>query len=181
MKKHSASSSKAFTLTNRVRNFVGTKGCEHGFTLIELLVTIALIGVIATFLLANFNAARTRSRDTQRKSDLRNITSALRLYYNDLGVYPASDSNYTILGCGTGGTASCSWGGSWTATVNSQTNTYMSVMPSDPKSPQTYRYSRVNLDDYILQACLENQSDDKGKTTTDTTWCPSSWMYEVKP
>jgi len=58
------------------------------FTLIELLVVMALIGTLATLLLANFNAARERARDAQRKSDLRNIQTALRLYYNDYGIFP---------------------------------------------------------------------------------------------
>ena len=71
---------------------------RKGFTLIELLVVISLIGVLTTLVLANLNAARERGRDAQRKADLRNIQTALRLFYNDQGGFPTSN-NGQILGC----------------------------------------------------------------------------------
>ena len=63
---------------------------KKGFTLIELLVVVSLLGVLATLVIANLNSARERTRDATRKSDLRNIQTALRLYYNDKGTYPQS-------------------------------------------------------------------------------------------
>lgn len=155
-----------------------------GFTLIELLVSIAIIGILATLALANFNAARQRGRDAQRKADLRNVQTALRTYYNDNGSYPTSNTANQIVGCGpkTARTA-CPWGGAW---ATSEGQTYMGTLPRDPLDQATttaydYRYVRSDPDIYTLQACLENKSDEKGKTTTDTGWCPSGWMYEVKP
>ena len=155
---------------------ISKKSRLTGFTLIELLVVIALIGILSTLLLANFNAARQRSRDAQRKSDLRNIQTALRLYYNDFSIYPTHNTNGQIMGCGSEGAALCGWGEEWSAggTV------YMSSLAKDPISSQIYKYTRVDLDTYTLQACLENKSDDKGQTTS-TDWCPSGWMYQVQP
>ena len=69
---------------------------NKGFTLVELLVVISLIGILSTLVIANLNSARERARDAQRKSDLRNIQTALRLYYNDNAGYPAS-SSYNIV------------------------------------------------------------------------------------
>ena len=149
---------------------------RKGFTLIELLVVIALIGILSTLILANLNSARERSRDVQRKSDLRNIQTALRLYYNDVGGFPASNSSYSILGCGSGGTSACSWGSAWIK----GTTTYMNILPSDPLISQSYRYTRTDSETYTIEACLENKSDDKGVVTTDTTWCSSGWKYQVK-
>lgn len=153
-----------------------------GFTLIELLVVISLIGIIATFLLANFNAARERGRDAQRKADLRNLQTALRLYYNDNGGYPPSNASFQIMGCGTkAAPAACNpaWGGTWALTGGP---TYMSVMAKDPLSPTPdYRYVQTDSDNYTLTACLENLSDDKGKTDASATWCPTLYVYEVKP
>ena len=61
-----------------------------GFTLIELLVVIAIIGILTTFLVANFVGVKSRARDGQRKSDLRNIQAALEIYRSDKSVYPSS-------------------------------------------------------------------------------------------
>lgn len=134
---------------------------RKGFTLIELLVVIALIGILSTLILANLNSARERSRDVQRKNDLRSIQTALRLYYNDAGGYPASLP---------------AWGSPWVV----GTTTYMNAVPSDPLSSQSYRYTQTDSDTYAIEACLENKSDDKGVATSDTTWCSSGWKYQVK-
>jgi len=148
---------------------------KKGFTLIELLVVIALIGILSTLVLANLNSARERSRDVQRKSDLRNIQTALRIYYNDLGGFPDSNASYAILGCGALGTTACSWGAEWSV----GTTVYMSLLPTDPQPSQSYRYIQTDMDTYALEACLENKSDDKGVVTADTTWCSSGWKYVV--
>ncbi len=144
---------------------------NKGFTLVELLVVVSLIGILATLVLANLNSARERARDAQRKSDLRNIQTALRLYYNDLGEYPAS-SGTDIVACD----GTCVWGNIW----QNNSITYMGTLPPDPLSTQAYRYTYVDDDNYILEACLENKSDDKGVATA-AAWCPSGWKYVVNP
>ncbi len=156
---------------------ISKKSKLTGFTLIELLVVVALIGILSTLLLANFNAARQRSRDTQRKSDMRNTQTALRLYYNDLGAFPEGSDSGQIMGCGSDGTALCDWGEEWSV----GSTVYMSSLVKDPIPSLVYKYVQIDLDTYTLQACLENKSDDKGQTTSDTDWCPSGWMYQVQP
>src|SRR3989344_3151289 len=63
-----------------------------GFTLIELLVVIAIIGMLASVVLASMSGVRERARDTRRLQDLRNIQTALELYYTDNKHYPYSCS-----------------------------------------------------------------------------------------
>jgi general secretion pathway protein G len=137
----------------------------NGFTLVELLVVVSLIGVLATLILANLNAARERARDAQRKSDLRNIQTALRLYYNDNNAYaPAAE-------------ISAAWGTTW----SKNGVTYMNVLPKDPLSPtQDYVYTYVDTDNYTLMACLENKSDSKCVTVLSGV-CASTCKYEVSP
>lgn len=150
---------------------------KKGFTLIELLVVVALIGVLTTLVLANFNAARKRGRDAQRKSDLKNISTALRLYYNDYGKYPNNDANSQIAGCGVNAADPCVWGTSFQAGSQS----YMTILPDDPLPNVTYRYTRTDLDNFILSSCLENLSDEQGQADTGATWCPTQYVYEVRP
>lgn len=151
---------------------------SKGFTLIELLVVISIIGILATLVSANLNSARARARDSERKSDMRSISTALRLYFNDYGKYPLSDSSSNILGCGAAGTALCTYGTAWTAGTGP--TTYMSKIPTEPTTGQLYRYTYVSDDSYLLQACLENKSDTSGIATA-TNWCPSGWMFQIQP
>lgn len=128
----------------------------QGFTLVEILVVMMIIGVIASMLLVNFQDARTRSRDSVRKADLRQVKSALQLYYNDYQQFPDSNGG-SILGCGVGAGGQCSWGGAFAA----DGTTYMNALPLDPlnSGDYVYEYTNVDADTYTLSVSLENASD----------------------
>lgn len=119
---------------------------KKGFTLIELLIVIAIIGILTALVTTNLQAARSRARDTRRKSDLRAVEQSLRLYYNDNKSFPTTD-NFP------------SWGGPFTV----GSTIYMSSLPIDPSStssaPTSYSYDSTNDDKYLLVATLENTSD----------------------
>lgn len=61
---------------------------KKGFTLIELLVVIAIIGVLSTLAIVALGAARTKARNVKRVADIKQIGTALELYYSDNGNYP---------------------------------------------------------------------------------------------
>lgn len=119
---------------------------QKGFTLVELLIVIAIIGVLAALLMSNFIGVRQRARDAQRKSDLKQVQSALELYRSDLGLYPTTnnfpscDSSLPVAG----------------------TTIYMQKIPCDPSSGYNnggnYSYTSDGSS-YSLSACSENSSD----------------------
>ena len=61
---------------------------SKGFTLIELLVVVAIIGILATIVIASLNSARVKARDATRDADIKNIQTALEIYHLDNGQYP---------------------------------------------------------------------------------------------
>jgi type II secretion system protein G len=144
-----------------------------GFTLIELLVVIAIIGALSALIFPNFMGARERARDTQRKSDLKQIQKALEMYKLDQTIpsYPANLPTYSYCWSSTGYSETCPAGA----------NIYISKFPADPSSPSTkpYFYSPINLT-YTLAACLENKADSEGTTCPALGYsCASSLCYIV--
>lgn len=68
----------------------------RGFTLIELLVVISIISILATILLLQLGIARGKARDAKRIADVGQIRSALELYFDNNGGWPAQ-TDMTIL------------------------------------------------------------------------------------
>ena len=132
---------------------------SKGFTLMELIVVISIIGVLAALLLVNFQSARERARDAARKSDLRQIKSALRLYYNDAQEYPLDNGSGQINTCGAGNNSPCVWGVDEFSFSNI---VYMGYLPADPVNtpPYEYAYTRLGQDEFTLETYLENASDE---------------------
>jgi len=65
---------------------------RQGFTLIELLVVIAIIGLLSTLSVVALNNARAKARDANRISDVKQMQTALELYFNDCNGYPNYDA-----------------------------------------------------------------------------------------
>lgn len=149
---------------------------RKGFTLIELLVVISIIGVLATLIIANFNAARSRARDAQRKSDLREIKAALMMYHNDFGEFPEDDSD-KIKACGVPPTTTFAWGSEFKC----DDMVYMKILPEDPlnSDPHLYKYEKVSDDDFYLWATLENKGDSDIEKTHDRCTNKGDYTYVV--
>ena len=126
---------------------------KKGFTLIELLVVIAIIGLLSTLAVVALNTARTKSRDAKRISDVKQIQTALELYYADKGNYPTlvapgaalGAGNYTVL-CSTGWSGAACGGGA---------TTYMGQVPKDPGST-SYTYVSADGTTYSIAFTLES-------------------------
>ena len=108
---------------------------ERGFTLIELLVVIAIIGLLSTLAVVALNNARQKSRDARRLSDVKQIQTALELYFNDAGAYPAA------LG----------------TTIATGSVTYMNIVPTNP-NPQADGTSCASFGNYTYATQTSNSS-----------------------
>ena len=101
----------------------GTNEKQRGFTLIELLVVIAIIGTWPVWSLS-LNGAREKARDARRKSDLRQLKTALELYNGDNQAYPGSNGAY----------ANCTDLSQMAAVFQPAGGTpYIRTIPKDPK------------------------------------------------
>jgi len=104
---------------------------KKGFTLIELLVVIAIIGLLSTIVMVSLNTARMKARDTKRKGELKQIATALEMYYDAYGRYPPFRPSNSC-----GGTRS-DWATSYCSLANWLTTDddflkFLSTVPKDP-------------------------------------------------
>lgn len=123
---------------------------KKGFTLIELLVVIAIIGLLSTLAVVALGSARQKARDSKRTSDLKQMQTALELYYTDNNEYPTTASTST-LGTGDFACLNNSTSG-WLATGCAAP--YMGLVPSDPGTG-SYTYQSTDGSTYNISATLE--------------------------
>ncbi len=130
---------------------------KQGFTLIELLVVIAIIGLISTLSIIALNGARSKSRDSRRVSDIKQMQAALELYYNDRYSYPPGENvdiaNKCLDSNELGFNTSCTAGALL----------YITTIPSTPQPNGDKEYTYSNTDDnkartYKLEYSLENST-----------------------
>lgn len=93
---------------------------QRGFTLIELLVVIAIIGILATIVLVSLSGAREKARDAQRQSDIRQISLAMEMYYDDGQAYPTGAAMPISIG------------------------SYLPSVPTDPLGSGSYIYGWID-------------------------------------
>ncbi len=64
------------------------KNSKKAFTLVEMLIVVTIIGILSAALIPRLQGAQAGARDAARQSDLRQISSATQMYYNDRGHFP---------------------------------------------------------------------------------------------
>lgn len=138
---------------------------KPGFTLIELLVVIAIIALLATFAVVSLNSARSRARDSKRLSDIKQMHTALELYFNVYNRYPIATTAATAYSVLSGN-------------GSSGLGDFLSPIPQNPTPlnndecnqffiesmggiPPEYIYgSQPDGSEYFFFYCLENERDD---------------------
>ncbi len=103
--------------------------------IVVVFVGIVLLGLLSSVVLLSLNSARAKSRDAKRLADVRQMATALELYYNDYDRYPNQ--------------------------LSALTPSYVGALPTSPTpadgtctdSSNTYAYVS-NGSDYELDFCL---------------------------
>jgi len=67
---------------------------QIGFTLIEILVVVAIIGILASVVLASLGDSRELAQVRKAQADMRNIHTAMEVLFNDTGLYPHQQERY---------------------------------------------------------------------------------------
>lgn len=75
----------------------GSDDSKGGFTLVELLVVLAIIALIATIAAPQVLRYLGSARTNAAKAQIRNIESALELYYVDNAKYPTAEEGLSAL------------------------------------------------------------------------------------
>ncbi len=70
---------------------------QSGFTLIEILVVVVILGILATLVIPRIMQRPDEARVIAAKNDVRAISSALKLYRLDNGVYPSTEQGLLAL------------------------------------------------------------------------------------
>jgi len=101
---------------------------NQGFSLTEIMITISIIGSVATLAGAKMDDVLPMARDAQRKANVRQVQTALNIYYDDHGQYPISRSVEPTAA-------------DWQLikkVLESSDQTYMPEVPSDPLATDQY-------------------------------------------
>ena len=115
-----------------------------GFTLLEILLVVGIISILAGIVIVAINPSKQLAtvRNTERKSDIKQIDSALTQYYIDNFRYPSSLTGSLTEICDTGALASSTTavgGGSCSGLINLSplVPTYFTAVPKDPQASTT--------------------------------------------
>jgi general secretion pathway protein G len=78
-------------------NGVQERSREAGFTLIELLVVLGIIALLAALVAPQVIRYLGSARSDTAKAQLKNLESAIELYYLDTGTYPSTETGLEAL------------------------------------------------------------------------------------
>ena len=146
---------------------------KNGFTLIELLVVIAIIGILASVVLVSLNSARLKARVTRSLTDLKQLQTALELYYDANGSYPPSSGAW-------GGYYTC-WGTPSTNWIVGLAPTYIQTLPREPRNTtdcgSQYIYYSTGADYKLIYHSPEDCGSVSSKYPTMIDPVRNCWAY----
>lgn len=61
---------------------------QTGFAILELIILVFIVLIFIVVLLSSYLLAQAKTRDAQRLADIKQIQTALKVFYTDNGFYP---------------------------------------------------------------------------------------------
>lgn len=155
---------------------------RKGFTLIEILIVVGIISILSSVILIGLGPTQRIGRDTRRIVDLRQVQTALDLYFKKCGYYPGQVQSGST--CNTTFSRITTWAQLTSSIIGSGLG--VAQMPNDPTTGVSYLYG-VASDGrgYVIGAVLEDPNNSAlrddidgtingvncGIATSDTVYC----------
>lgn len=151
---------------------------KQGFTLIELLIVISILALLSAIGLTVYTNVLKNARDSQRKTDIGFIQSALEQYFADQFFYPQTLSIGSAFTNCTGNITPC--------TV---TKTYINSVPAEPISSRSqYSYQALpagcdqtatKCTSYCIYVSAENVSGSLPSGCSAPAASPTAYNFAV--
>jgi len=150
---------------------------QKGFTLIEILLVVAIIGLLASVVLASLGTAKSKAAVSKRIQSAKQVENALELYYTKNGQYPSTCTTGPLTSCAVGLTSRSTMctnldqlaGGptGWIPSI--VTAGFISSLPTDPDTDGLSKCCfiyRSTGTDYKLQIAYNCKAPANGTITT---------------
>jgi general secretion pathway protein G len=133
---------------------------QRGFTLIELMVVLVIIGVLAALIIPNVLERADDARITAAKTDISNLSQALKLYKLDNQNYPTAEQGLQALVIRpTVGTVPMNW------------KPYIEKLPQDPWGhPYQYLNPGIKSEVDVMSLGADGVSGGQGKNADIGSW-----------
>lgn len=131
---------------------------QPGFTIVELLIVIVVIAILAGISLVAFTGVQQRARDSQRLSDVKQITKAMQLWSTDTSKSFEEMNVGFVNASATGWFTSAYNGGASIKSVLVQSG-YLNEVVKDPTGGRDYMLTRCTSatdNRRVVMARLEN-------------------------
>ncbi len=134
--------------------------CQRGFTLIELMVVLVIIGVLAALIIPNVLERADDARVTAAKTDISNLSQALKLYKLDNQNYPSAEQGLLALVVRpTVGTPPMNW------------KPYIEKLPQDPWGhPYQYLNPGIKSEVDVMSLGADGVTGGEGKNADLGSW-----------